>query len=110
MTMTRSRAIDKLRSRGTSLKFLNRWGHIFPTETAGNTPFEAASAAERSQQIKAALAELSDSQRQVLEMLYYEGLTQAEISQQLNIPLGTVKTRSRLGLVKLRQALEDFIR
>ncbi len=109
-TITRSRAIDKLRSRGSSFKFLDRWRRAIPLETTTNTPLEQASYAERSQQVQNALAQLSKDQRQVLEMLYYEGLSQSEIAQQLNIPLGTVKTRSRLGLLKLRQTLEDFMR
>nr|WP_281261716.1 sigma-70 family RNA polymerase sigma factor [Aphanothece hegewaldii] len=107
--MTRSRAIDKLRSYNTSVRFFERWSKIIPTETLTNTPFEQASVAERSQKIRQALAQLSTKQRQILEMLYYEGLSQSEIAQQLNIPLGTVKTRSRLGLLKLRQYLEDFM-
>jgi RNA polymerase sigma-70 factor (ECF subfamily) len=109
-TMTRCRAIDKLRSRGAFHKFLERWRSTLPTDTLTNTPFERASYAERSQQVQNALAQLSPNQRQVLEMFYYEGLTHAEIAQRLKIPLGTVKTRSRLGLLKLRQTLEDFMR
>lgn len=109
-TITRCRAIDKLRSRGAFLKFLERWRRSIPTETLTNTPFERASSAERSQQVQNALAQLSPNQRQVLEMSYYEGLTHTEIAQRLKIPLGTVKTRSRLGLLKLRQTLEDFMR
>lgn len=109
-TMTRSRAIDKLRSRNTNQIFLKRWGRIMPAEPTSNTPFEQVSLGERSQQVRDALAQLSDNQRQVLEMAYYEGLTLSEIAQQLGLPLGTVKTRSRLGLAKLRQTLEDFIR
>jgi RNA polymerase sigma-70 factor (ECF subfamily) len=109
MTVTRSRSIDKLRSRKTSLKFLDRWSKTMSVETT-NTPFEQASFSERSQQVRHALTQLSQEQRQVLEMVYFEGLSQSEIAQQLSLPLGTVKTRSRLGLLKLRQALEDFIR
>lgn len=109
-TMTRSRAIDKIRSRDSSLKFLERWRRNIPNEISANTPFEQASYTERSQQVQNALGKLSADQRQVLEMLYYQGFTQAEIAQQLNLPLGTVKTRSRLGLLKLRQTLEDFMR
>ncbi len=109
-TMTRSRAIDKLRSRNKKLKFLDTWRRNMPIETTSNTPFEHISLGERSQQLRDALAQLSENQRQVLEMAYYEGLSLSEIAQQLDIPLGTVKTRSRLGLLKLRQTLEDFIR
>jgi RNA polymerase sigma-70 factor (ECF subfamily) len=109
ITLTRSRAIDKLRSRNTSLKFFDRWSRTMSAETSYNTPFEQASLTERSQQVRNALGQLSQEQRQVLEMSYYDGLSQTEIAQQLNIPLGTVKTRSRLGLLKLRQSLEAFM-
>ncbi len=108
-TLTRSRAIDKLRSRSTSEKVLTRARQIAVSQTATNAPFERASWSERSGQIQKALSQLPENQRQVLEMLYYEGFTQAEIAQRLNIPLGTVKTRSRLGLLRLRQLLKDFM-
>jgi RNA polymerase sigma-70 factor (ECF subfamily) len=109
-TMTRSRAIDKLRSHKTSRNFLDRWFRNMSAEPSSNTPFEQVSLGERSQQVRNALAQLSDNQRQVLEMAYYEGLSLSEIAQQLGLPLGTVKTRSRLGLAKLRQTLQELVR
>ncbi len=109
--MTRSRAIDKLRSRGRNLKCLDSWRQNMHTAAiSSNNPFEHVALGERSQQLQSALGQLSPDQRQVLEMAYYEGLSLSEIAKKLDIPLGTVKTRSRLGLLKLRQILEDFIK
>ncbi len=108
-TMTRSRAIDKLRSRGTKLKFLQRWGQMMTAETPSPTPFEVASLSQRSQQVNSDLAQLPSSQRQVLEMAYYDGLSQSEIAKKLDTPLGTIKTWSRQGLLNLRKNLKDFI-
>jgi RNA polymerase sigma-70 factor, ECF subfamily len=108
MMITRSRAIDKIRTRGSFHKFLDRWRKIMPSETYTDNPFEAASCNERAERVRSAMVQLSDNQRQILEMLYYEGLSQREIAERLDIPIGTVKTRSRLGLLKLRQTLEHF--
>lgn len=108
-TMTRSRAIDKLRSKGARLRVLQRLQSVVRTEASSPTPLEQASVGERSQIIREALSQLSDTERQVLEIAYYEGLSQSEIAKRLNIPLGTVKTRSRQGLLKLRQTLRDYI-
>lgn len=108
-TLTRSRSIDKLRSRGSRSRFLQRWQGMMTSETAAATPLEQASLGERSQRIRSALAQIPDSERQVLEIAYYEGLSQSEIAKRLKIPLGTVKTRSRQGLLKLRQALQDYL-
>ncbi len=107
-TLTRSRAIDKLRSRGTNRKFIQRWRDM-NVETPPPTPFEEASLSQRSHYVRAALAQLPEHQRQVLEMAYYEGLSQSEISKRLNTPLGTIKTWARQGLLKLRKHLQDFI-
>ena len=60
---------------------------------------------ERSQKVKKALKQLSSREQEVLRMAYYQGLSQSEIASKLNIALGTVKSRSRSGLLKLRQAL-----
>ncbi len=108
-TLTRSRAIDKLRSRGTNLKFLQRWSQMMATETSPPTPFEAASLTQRSHYVREALAQLPEKQLRVLEMAYYEGLSQSEIAAQLGIPLGTIKTWSRQGLLNLRKNLQDLI-
>lgn len=107
-TMTRSRAIDRLRSRGARLRVLQRLQGIVRAETLP-TPLEQASVGERSQLIREALAQLTETERQVLQIAYYEGLSQSEIAKRLKIPLGTVKTRSRQGLLKLRQTLQDYI-
>jgi len=107
-TMTRSRSIDKLRSRGTKLRFIQRWQGMVKNE-AVITPLEQASMGERSQLVRNALSQLPESERLILEIAYYEGLSQSEIAKRLNIPLGTVKTRSRQGLLKLRQTLQHQV-
>ncbi len=60
------------------------------------------------EQLRRAMARLPDAQRHVLELAYFEGLTHREISQKLGEPLGTVHTRTRLGLCKLREQLEPL--
>ena len=62
--------------------------------------------AEQSATVKAALSQLPASEQQVLQMAYYEGLTQAEIAEHLRTPLGTIKSRTRRWLLKLRQILQ----
>lgn len=109
VTMTRSRAIDKLRSRSRNLKLLERWSQTEQHETFSSTPFENACDQERSQHLRSALEQIPQQQRQVLEMAYDEGLSQSEIAQKLDIPLGTVKSRIRQGLLKLKQILQYVI-
>ena len=107
-TMTRSRSIDKLRSRGTKLRFIQRWQGMVKNEAVA-TPLDRAAIGERSQLVRDAMSQLPESERLVLEIAYYEGLSQSEIAKRLNIPLGTVKTRSRQGLLKLRQTLQHQV-
>lgn len=109
ITVTRSRAIDKLRSRGRRLKFVERWGQTIMPEAPSSTPLEWASLSECSQYVQEALAQLPDNQRRVLEMSYYKGLSQTEIARELNTPLGTVKSWARKGLFKLKETLQDFV-
>jgi RNA polymerase sigma factor (sigma-70 family) len=61
----------------------------------------------RRKEVREALADLSPDQRQVLEMAYFGGMTQVEIARQLDIPLGTVKTRTFAAMRRLRSALEE---
>lgn len=68
---------------------------------------EAAERAIVAQQVRGALTSLSNEQFQVLELAYFRGLTRQEIAQTTGLPLGTVHTRARLGLQKLRSILGD---
>lgn len=61
----------------------------------------------RRAEVRGALEDLSPEQRQVLDLAYYGGKTQAQIAEELAIPLGTVKTRTLAALRKLRKALEE---
>ncbi|MCY6491604.1 sigma-70 family RNA polymerase sigma factor [Leptolyngbya sp. GGD] len=106
--LTRSRARDRLRSRNSARQTLNRWKLGRQAESAPNVPLERAFQHEQSQEVRNALAQLSDDQQQILKMAYYDGLSQSEIAKQLEIPLGTVKGRARTGLLKLRKALTSL--
>ncbi|PSB19223.1 RNA polymerase subunit sigma [Phormidesmis priestleyi ULC007] len=107
--LTRSRAIDRIRSRSTALSHLERLRSEHNSETPAQSPFDQVSQTEQSQEVKTALAQLSESEQQLLQMAYYEGLSQSEIAERLSMPLGTVKTRTRRSLIKLRQTLTDYI-
>jgi RNA polymerase sigma-70 factor, ECF subfamily len=109
IAMTRSRAIDKLRSRSRSLNFVQRLGQNVNAEAPSPNPSEQAILDERSQQVRQALTQLSDRQRQAIELAYDAGLSQSEIAQQLHQPLGSVKSWTRQGLLRLKQLLQDSI-
>lgn len=105
LTRARTRAIDRLRS-------IRRRGETFvvPVETGPEQEGVAASrspasVAEDRQLVDTALSRLSAPQRQVIELAFYGGLTQAEIALRLHEPLGTIKTRTRAALERLR---DDF--
>src|SRR5215813_9970723 len=108
-TLTRSRAIDRLRRRGRRLRLLRAsWQDAPPPDRPGG-PAERIATRESSLRVRSAMAELPANERQALEMVYYQGLTQAEIAATLNAPLGTVKSWCRRGLLGLREALADLV-
>lgn len=106
--ITRSRALDRRRAKGSYQRFLSRYQQVNPG-ISNTSPFDQISASEREQTIRRALQDLPEAQRQVLELAYYEGFSQSEIAEHLQLPLGTVKTRSRQGLLKLRRLLGGIL-
>lgn len=107
--IVRSRALNKIASQGSRQRSIDRLKAVTASEWLTPTPLEQASLSEQSQQVNQALGQLPDKQRQVLELNYYQGMSHGEISTQLAMPLGTVKSRARQGLVKLRQLLGDAV-
>lgn len=101
-TLTRSRAIDVLRSRGSKSNFLQRWRRLFLARDVTDNLLDVASGAEQVQVVQMALAKLPERQREVLQLRFYEHYSFSQIARHLNLPLGTVKTRSRQGLLALR--------
>lgn len=117
LSVTRNRAIDEVRSRRRRPLSESQIGDPDSgSSISDETPSEAAASAlataemvDQRAMVKRALADLPKEQRMAIELAYYKGLTQAEIAEALQTPLGTVKTRIRLGMQKLRVALEGRV-
>ncbi len=106
MILTRSRAIDRVRSRQSAHRSKQRWKADYSPPNPSLLVDDVV-AGEQSQKVKAALAQLSAQQQQILHLAYYEGFTQSAIAERLDAPLGTVKARARRGLLKLRKILQE---
>jgi RNA polymerase sigma-70 factor (ECF subfamily) len=106
--MTRSRSLDRLRrlQRTTRAMTASVEATVTQPPVVANDPVEAALISERREHVLAALQQLPTEQRQVLELAYYQGLSHSEIAVQTGQALGTIKTRIRLGLSKLRGVLD----
>jgi len=101
--VARSRALDRIAKRSTQQRSLQRLQGTLPERAI--TPLEKAALSEQQETVQSALSQLKDQQRQILEMNFYQGMSHADIARRLNMPLGTVKTRSRQGLIELRKRL-----
>ena len=106
--LTRSRAIDRLRSRTSRQSKLRNEFSNENAKVVSSVPIESMAQLEQSRLVQSALEQLSIQEQKVLKMAYYQGMSQSEIARQLDIALGTVKSRSRRGLLKLRQALSHL--
>jgi RNA polymerase sigma-70 factor, ECF subfamily len=106
--LTRSRALNRIRQFKSQQQLTARIGQeVLPThyERPG---LERLSLEELADRVRQALQTIPEAQRQVLEWAYYDGLSQSDITEKTGIPLGTVKSRSRQGLLKLQNLLEDL--
>lgn len=101
VTLTRSRAIDRLRALRTRQPPLEKQPD---TESVPDPAIEV-DQAKRARIVRAALAKLDANERAALEMTYFADFSQSEVATKLGIPLGTVKTRIRSAMMKLREAL-----
>jgi len=105
-SVARHRAIDELRRlnvrpEGSSVELDEA------IKTSGPDPLEdVVDVRQRREVVRSVLAQLPDAQREALELAYFGGLTQQEIAEKTNTPLGTVKTRMRLGMLKMRDELQ----
>jgi RNA polymerase sigma-70 factor (ECF subfamily) len=109
LTIARTRAIDKLRARRarTGPQSLESDPAVEDLSAGVPDAVDELLEAERARSVRRALDDLPLLQRVAIELAYYEGLTQREIAERLEEPLGTVKTRIRMGLLKLRDALAE---
>ncbi|HVL99011.1 MAG TPA: sigma-70 family RNA polymerase sigma factor [Egibacteraceae bacterium] len=104
MTMAHRRAVDRVRSEQASRDRDVRVA-VRDEQRAFDSVAEEVETRLEGQQVRNALADLTDLQRQAVELAYYGGLTYREVAELLDTPLGTVKTRLRDGLIRLRDSL-----
>jgi RNA polymerase sigma-70 factor (ECF subfamily) len=108
MTLARTRAIDRYRAGTAERGRMESLDAVEFLASDGETPEQDMTGQERRRYVQQALAVLTSEQREAIALAYFYGLSQSEISEKLNVPLGTVKTRMRLGMMKLRDALAPY--
>jgi RNA polymerase sigma-70 factor (ECF subfamily) len=109
LALVHHRAVDVIRREERLRARSEKAANLEPVESedVADAVTEESFLVVRRQQVREALTELPPDQRRVLEMAYFEGKTQVQIAEELQIPLGTVKTRTFTALRKLRAALEE---
>jgi RNA polymerase sigma-70 factor (ECF subfamily) len=103
--IARNRAIDRLRANSVRARTVE----ATPLPPPVATPEACAALTERQRAVVRALEALPPEQRQLIELAYFEGLTQSELAERFGLPLGTVKTRVRTGMMTLRRELQGLI-
>lgn len=101
--IARNRAIDRLRSNTVRQRAVES----APMPEAAESPERRASVSEQQRAVARALESLPQDQRVLIEQAYFLGLTQSELADRFQLPLGTVKTRIRTGMMALRQRLSE---
>jgi RNA polymerase sigma-70 factor (ECF subfamily) len=107
VTFVRNKSIDRIRaSQRRSRLVEDATAEIAPLQADAPTANDAVCGKEKAEVIRSAVINLPTEQRQAIEMAFFSGLTQNEISERLREPLGTIKARIRRGMLKLREKLE----
>jgi RNA polymerase sigma-70 factor (ECF subfamily) len=108
LSIVRNRAIDVLRSKaGKAPKMTFDDDEIIESRPSGELTDEEAMRHETATEVRGAISQLPDDQSKVIQLAYFGGFSQSEIAGMLNVPLGTVKGRMRLGLEKIRGELAE---
>lgn len=108
-SMARNRAIDRLRAKqrhSRTCHALEQERAVTPTHNDSINGRKAAERRDHCRMVRSAVIELSDIQREAIEMAFFQGLSQKEIAAQLGEPLGTVKARIRRGVSRLREIID----
>jgi RNA polymerase sigma-70 factor, ECF subfamily len=107
VTLTRNKAIDRLRSTQRRIRLQeNAQRDAENLERFGDkSSFDVVVSAETCKSVRKAMENLSRDQRQVIELAFFSSMTHTEIAEHLSVPLGTIKTRIRRGLTKLREVI-----
>lgn len=108
MTLARTRAIDRFRAGAAEYGRIESLDAAELFASSEDTPEQDVAGQERRRYVQRALAMLNEEQRHAVALAYFYGLSQSEIAEKLQLPLGTIKTRIRLGMIKLREALAPY--
>jgi RNA polymerase sigma-70 factor (ECF subfamily) len=107
LTIAHSRAIDRLRSQAGARRREQPLDEAASLPSLCDDPETGGAVSQRARVVRAALARISPGEREALELAFFEGLTHTEVAIHLGLPLGTVKSRIRLGLQRLRDNLGE---
>ena len=106
LSIVHHRAVDRLRQGAAGKRRQEALEHVAAIEPDAPDAAEVALARVEAEEVQAALHDVPDDQRQVLRLAYFGGYTHHEIAEMLSVPLGTVKSRLRLGLERIRRNLD----
>jgi len=106
-TIVHNRAVDRVRRESAHHRHARVEVNNDGQPAIDDTVVDAVYLAERRVEVRGALAGIPAEQRQIIEMMYFDGMTQRQIAERLALPLGTVKSRTLLGMRKLQAALAD---
>ena len=107
LMLARSRAIDRVRSRASRTRREEPFQEFAQFPSAQPGPDRETEDSQRSRRIASALDTLPPEQREAIELAFFSGLTHTEVAAHLNQPLGTIKTRVRQGMIKIRALLVE---
>ncbi len=108
LTLVRNAAIDALRRERFTVPLEDEEGELLPLAADTLSPLEQAEFEQTSVRVRLAMAELSVAHRQTVELAYFRGASREEIAAEMNVPVGTVKSRLKYALDKLRATLGGF--